>query len=113
MLKRALILLLSILLIAALALPAAAYYEDYDYSYNDTDYDGASEDTGVTVLVCLAIGLVVALIVTGVMKGQLKTVRRQSLAGQYVEQGSFRLTHSQDLFLYRNVTRVARPKDKK
>jgi uncharacterized membrane protein YciS (DUF1049 family) len=111
--KRGILLLLAILLIASLALPAAAYYEDYDYSYNDLDYDGASEDTSVTVLVCFAIGLVVALIVTGVMKGQLKSVRRQSYASQYVVQGSFCLQRSQDLFLYRNVTRIARPKDKK
>lgn len=61
--------------------------------------------------VSLVIGFVIALIVTAVMRSQLKTVRRKSGASDYVKQGSFRLTHSSDLFLYRRVTRRARPKN--
>lgn len=71
----------------------------------------ANLSSGVsTPLICLAIGLVIALIVTGIMKGQLKSVRAQSAAAEYVKQGSLQVTESHDLFLYRNVTRVPRPK---
>ena len=63
------------------------------------------------ILICIAIGIVAAIIVTGIMKSQLKSVRPQNAAGSYVVEGSFQLTHSRDLFLYRNVTRHARPKN--
>lgn len=58
------------------------------------------------LIICLVIGLVIALIATGVMRGQLKTVRKQDTANQYVKSGSMHVTHSSDLFLYRNVSRV-------
>lgn len=64
-----------------------------------------------TLLLALVIGLVVALIVTGVMKGQLKTVRPQPAAANYMKGGSLQITESRDLFLYRNVTRTAKPKN--
>ena len=62
------------------------------------------------LLIAVAIGLVVALIVTGVMKSQLKSVHSQSAADTYVKSGSLNITHKQDLFLYRNVTRKPKPK---
>ncbi len=65
------------------------------------------------ILVCLLISVVLAFIVTGVMKGQLKTVRSQSDAGSYIRPGSMMVTASEDIFLYRNVTRTPRPKDNK
>ena len=64
-----------------------------------------------TGIICLVIGLVVALIATGVMKGQLKSVRAKAAASDYMKSGSLQVTESRDLFLYRNVTRTARPKD--
>lgn len=45
------------------------------------------------------------------LKGQLKSVRRQPDAEQYLRPGSFHLTHSADRFLYRNTTRVEKPKE--
>lgn len=62
------------------------------------------------LMVCLAIGLVVALIVTGIMRGQLKSVRKQTKADAYVTPGSLALTGSQDLFLYARVTKREKPK---
>lgn len=62
------------------------------------------------LLIAVAIGLVAALIVTGVMKSQLKSVRSQSAADTYVKAGSLHITHKQDLFLYRNITRKPKPK---
>lgn len=58
----------------------------------------------------LVIGLVTALIVTGVMKSQLKSVAPQPDASSYVRQGSMRLTNQHDRFLYRDVHRTERPK---
>ena len=61
--------------------------------------------------VALVIGLVTALIVTGVMKSQLKSVAPQRDATSYVRQGSMKLTNQRDLYLYREVHRTERPKE--
>lgn len=58
------------------------------------------------LIICLVIGLVLALVVTGVMRSKLKTVRKQDTANSYTKPGSMRIALSNDLFLYRNVTRV-------
>ena len=65
------------------------------------------------LLICIGIGLVAGLVTVLIMRGQLKSVRPQSGAADYVVSGSFRLRHSRDIFLYRHVQRVARPKDNK
>ena len=58
----------------------------------------------------LVIGLVLALIITGVMRGKLKSVRSQRAAANYVRQGSMNVTQSYELFLYKTVQRRERPK---
>ena len=63
---------------------------------------------GKSLLISLAIGLGTGLIVTGIMRSQLKSVRSQSGASHYVQSGSLRLTESRDLFLYRQVHRQKR-----
>lgn len=65
----------------------------------------------ITGLICFAVGLVVALIATAVMKGELKSVRAKAGAFDYQTPGSLQLTESSDLFLYRNVSRIARPQN--
>lgn len=62
------------------------------------------------LLICLGIGFVIALIITGIMKGKLKTVHAQAGAASYVKNGSLNVTHRQDLFLYRDVKRTEKPK---
>ncbi|MBP3701263.1 MAG: TPM domain-containing protein [Lachnospiraceae bacterium] len=57
------------------------------------------------------IGLVISWIVTGRMKGQLKTVHVQDAASDYIQSGSMKVTRSRDLFLYRNLNRQAKPKE--
>ena len=64
-----------------------------------------------TILICLGIGLLVAFIVTAVMKGQLKTVHHNDSAADYVRPGSMQVDISTEQFLYRNVTRTPKPKD--
>jgi uncharacterized protein len=50
--------------------------------------------------------MIAGLIVAFVMKGQLKSVRKQYQANVYVKQGSMQLNYTRDIFLYRNVTRT-------
>lgn len=64
-----------------------------------------------SLLVAVIAGLVVAFVVTGIMKGKLKTVRSQSAASNYLKQGSMHLVDQKDMFLYSNVTRTAKPKE--
>jgi len=45
-----------------------------------------------------------------VMASQLKSVRPQTAARNYMKPNSLNLTVSRDLFLYRTVTRTPRPK---
>jgi uncharacterized protein len=63
------------------------------------------------LIFCFVIGLLIALIATAIMKGQLKSVRAQAGASDYVKHGSMNVTHRQDLFLYRDVRRTPKPKD--
>ena len=67
--------------------------------------------SGPLLLAALVIGLITALIVTGVMKSRLKSVAPQRDATSYVRQGSMKLTNQRDLFLYRDVHRTERPKE--
>ncbi len=65
----------------------------------------------IWILVGLAVGLGVGLIVTGTMRSSLKSVRQQRFAGNYIKDGSLNITEARDIFLYRTVTRVAKPKE--
>lgn len=66
---------------------------------------------GQSLIFSLIIGLIVAFIATGVMKGKLKTVRRKASASDYLKPGSLQLNGQSDVFLYSNVVRTAKPKD--
>lgn len=58
-------------------------------------------------VVVFVIGLIIAAIITGVWKMQLHTVAMQNGATNYVK-GGINMERSQDLFLYKTVSRVAR-----
>lgn len=60
------------------------------------------------LLIGAVIGLIVALIVTSVLKKQLKSVDMQKTANNFVRRGSFNVKLSQDLFLFKNVTKTRR-----
>lgn len=66
---------------------------------------------GFTVLLSFGIGIVVAFIATSVMKGQLNNVQLKAGAWDYMKQGSLNITEARDLFLYRNISRTAKPKN--
>lgn len=61
-------------------------------------------------IVCIVIGLVVALLVTFTMWSLMKTVRPQQGAKSYVCPGSLHVTTSRDIYLYRTHTVTAKPK---
>ena len=81
--------------------------EGHPYDVNNMPHEPLSM---MYLGLALVIGLVTALIVTGVMKSQLKSVAPQPDASSYVRQGSMRLTNQRDHFLYRDVHRTERPK---
>ena len=62
-------------------------------------------------LITFGIGFVISLIITGIMKSKLKTVRSQSAADIYVKKGSMQITGKNDLFLYRHVDRRKKPEN--
>jgi len=65
-------------------------------------------DGGMALILALIVGLITALIYTGVLKGQLHTVRRQASASDYMKENSMQIRDSRDIFLYRNVSRTLR-----
>lgn len=63
----------------------------------------------IWILISLGVGLLVAAIGTGVMKSKLKSVRFQPAASNYLRQNSLNITNAQEIFLYYNVSRTAKP----
>lgn len=68
-------------------------------------------DTGMSVIIAVVVGIIVALIGTGIMKGQLKSVRAKAEATDYMKPGSLQLTEARDFFLYRHIDRREKPKN--
>lgn len=64
----------------------------------------------LNLVIAVAIGFIVALIVTAVMKSSLKSVRSQPAASNYVRPGSMNLTVSREFYLYSHVSKTAKPK---
>lgn len=63
------------------------------------------------LLGCIVIGMILSfLIPMMILKNQLKTVRYQSVADNYVQKGSLVLTAKTDTFLNRNISRISKPK---
>ncbi len=64
-----------------------------------------------SLVISLVIGFIIALIVTGRWKGQLRSVAFNSKAHNYMKPGSLNVTAARDLFLYRSLNRIERPRD--
>ncbi len=65
----------------------------------------------IWIPISLVFGFILAFLVVGQMKAQLKTVRFQPAAKSYIKEGSMQVTERRDLFLYHTVTRVQKPKE--
>ena len=74
--------------------------------YLEGNLNGFPFNFSKTLLISLAIGLVVGLIVAFILKGQLRSVRKQDRANVYVNDGSMNITVQNDFYLYRTVSRV-------
>ena len=79
--------------------------------YLNLHINGAPYDPLGILMIAAPVGLLAGLIYVLILKGQLKSVRRQSAANTYVRAGGLTLTQSGDYFMYRKVTRSARPKE--
>ena len=73
--------------------------------YLDGYINGFPFNFGKNLLICLIIGIVAGVVVAFVLKGQLKTVRKQNQANVYVKSGSMQVTVHNDFFLYREVSK--------
>ncbi len=62
-------------------------------------------------VITFGIGFIISLIVTGGMKRKLKSIRPQSTADIYVKRDSMHITKRNDLFLYRHIDRIKKPKN--
>ena len=74
--------------------------------YLDGHINGFPFNAGKSLAISLIVGVVIGLIVAFILKGQLKSVHSQSYAQEYVKNGSMHVNLSNDIFLYRNVTRT-------
>ena len=98
-----LIIVLTLILCFALAITACAASGDRSSDSDDSILP--------TVLVSVGIGILLAfLIPMSMLKGELKSVRRENAAANYVRENSMNLTTKRDIFLYRNVVRTPIPK---
>lgn len=85
-------------------------FERFAQDVHDEVEDHRSYDV-TWIFIGLIVGLATGLIVTGIMRSALKSVREQKYAGSYVKDGSLNITVARDIFLYRTVSRVPRPRD--
>ena len=71
----------------------------------------AKKNYGKTIAISMAVGLAIGGIAVGIMALQMKSVRQQQGASDYVRSGSLQLHDRRDIFLYSHVTRTAKPKN--
>lgn len=67
-----------------------------------------TSDRVLNILIPVGIGIIIGFIVVSILKYQLKTVRSQPMAHQYIRDGSFQLRDNRDVFLYSNVSKTKR-----
>lgn len=82
------------------------YYTKYE---NGGAYDSGSDTfaiTGFNIFGAIAGALAVGFIGTGSMKSKLKSVRSKPAASDYVKANSLDITNSNDVYLYRHVSKV-------
>lgn len=70
-------------------------------------------NASLTLIICLIIGFIIGLISVLIMKGKMKSVFFRDSAREYTVNGSFKLSNSRDIFLYRTVIRTKRETESK
>lgn len=84
-------------------------FECFAQDVYDEVKDHRAYDT-TWIIVGLIIGLATGLIVTGIMRSKLKSVRAQKYAGDYIKDGSMNITVARDIYLYRTISRTPKPR---
>lgn len=88
--------------------------DDFDYNYYDSDTGVTERPDSLpfkTGFIAIVIGVGIAVFIVLKMVSKLKTVHHQKDADSYVVAGSMNVTESRDMYLYRTVTRTAKPKN--
>ncbi|MBR6530217.1 MAG: TPM domain-containing protein [Clostridia bacterium] len=80
------------------------FADECDY-YLNGHLNGFPFEFTENLLISLVLGIIFGLTVAFILKGQLKSVRKQSTANVYVRQGSMVVTVQNDLYLYSHTTR--------
>ncbi len=84
------------------------YYYDYDYDYDEVD----SELSPVAAIsIAIVVSAIIALILTAVQMGKMKTAVKPPNAHNYIKSGGINLTSSRDIYLYSHVSKTAKPKN--
>lgn len=68
---------------------------------------------GKTIVYSVIFGAIIGLIITLSYKSQLKTVRFQQRADDYIKEDSLVVTNSQDIYLYKKVDSVQKAQPRK
>lgn len=79
-------------------------------NYGGVDAPVKGKNYPKTIAISMGAGLLIGLITVGVMASQMKTVRQQNTASDYVRPGSMQLKNQRDIYLYSHVSRTAKPK---
>ncbi|MBP3372641.1 MAG: hypothetical protein J6L88_08970, partial [Clostridia bacterium] len=70
------------------------------------------EDMLMRAGIALGLGLLVSLITTGIMKGNLKSVHSKHEANDYVKAGSLQITFANDTFTHSHLDKTEKQQDK-
>lgn len=98
-------------------LSAGAYYDAFGEFLEQCKWEIDGERNGypfefdVSLGVSVLIGLITAVVATGIMRSKLKSVRSQTGAREYAKPGSMKMTQSSDRYLYRTVNRIRKPQE--
>ena len=76
--------------------------------YNKGNIPKSAEEKRQTYLICIVVAFLVGLIVALVLKAQLKSVRKDAFARNYIRDGSMSIRSQYDHFLYSSVSKTER-----
>ena len=79
--------------------------------YLDGHLNGFPFNFGMNLMIALLVGVLAGVITAKSLKGQLKTVRQKNEAKNYIKSGSLSLHTQNDVFLYRDIQRTAKPRE--
>ena len=87
------------------------YYDFFNSIANGLEKAIPPHVSFLSLLIAIGIGFAIAMIIMLILKSQLKSVKPEHGAANYVRPGSMNVTASRDSFLYRTVNRTAKPKN--